>query len=128
MPIVSNPQVMRFIIPVARAKVILILRPYTTEEYAHFMGSRYAMNRLGKLDDQSMKARIDFVDKLLIGIEALDKDGQPDYVVYSSGGKEERLTPQVENWTKYIDASWKVSAGFDLEALVGEIEDNAVKN
>lgn len=128
MPIVSNPQVMRFIIPVGKAKVTLILRPYTTEEYARFMGSRYAMNRLGKLDDQSMKARIDFVDKLLTGIEAVDKDGQPDYVVYSASGKEERLTPQVEDWTKYINPSWKISAAFDLEALVGEIEETAIKN
>lgn len=128
MPIISNPQFQRFIIPVANAKVILILRAYTSEEYANFMGSRYGLNKFGKLNDTSMQSRIDFVDVLLIGIEAVDKDGQPDYVVYSVEGKEEKLSPQVANWKTYIKPSWKLGAALELETLSVQIEDAIIKN
>jgi hypothetical protein len=43
-------------------------------------------------------------------------------------GKEEKLTPQVENWKSHVNPSWKLSAAFELEARSAEIEDHRLKN
>lgn len=129
MPIVSNPQTRRITVPVGSAKVILSLRAYTTTEYAQFMGGRFGFKKKGKLDDRSMQARIEFVDALLVDIEAVDKDGQPDYVAYSSAtGREDKLTPQVENWKGYVNPSWKIAVALELEGEGAEVEDAAIKN
>lgn len=128
MPIVSNPQVQRIVVPVGNAKVVLVLRGYTTVEYARFMGSKYGLGKSGQLDDRSMLARIDFIDTLLVGIEACDEEGQPDEIFFLVDGKEEKLAPQVENWKTYVNPSWKLSAAFELEARSAEIEDHRLKN
>lgn len=129
MPILSNPQVRKIIVPVAGdVKVILICRDYTTSEYARFMGGRFDFKKKGKLDDRSMQARIDFIDTLLIDVEAVDKDGNPDYVVYACAGKVEKLTPQVENWKDYVNPSWKISAALTLEGESAEVQEDTIKN
>lgn len=128
MPIISNPQTRRIAVPVGSAKVVLVLRAYTTDEYAKFMGGRFGFKKKGRLDDRSMQARIEFIDALLVDIEALDADGNPDFVSYVSDGATTKLTPQVENWKSYVNPSWKISAALELEGESAEVEDGVIKN
>lgn len=128
MPIVSNPQQQRFAIPVGNAKVILILRAYTTDEYARFIGNQFAFAKARIQDNRSIQERIDFVDSLLVGIEALDKEGQPEEIVYSYGGREDKLTPQVDNWKGHINPSWKIAVAIELEGKAAETEGIVIKN
>lgn len=130
MPIISNPRVRRVAVPAGDARVVLVLRNYTADEYAQFMGGRFGFRKKGKIDDRSMQARIGFVDAILIDIEAVDRDGNPDYVVYvdPKTGKEEKLTNQAEDWKEYVNPSWKISAALELEGESAEIQETAVKN
>ena len=129
MPIVSNPQVRRISVPVGSAKVVLVLRAYSSEEYSKFMSGRFNFKKKGKLEDRSMQSRIEFIDNLLVDIEALDADGGPDFVTYMVDNvTSQRLTPQVENWKSYVNPSWKISVGLELEGQSAETEDGAIKN
>ena len=65
---------------------------------------------------------------MLIDIEAQDKEGRSDHVVYSIAGREEKLSSQVENWKDYVNPSWKISAALELEGESAEIEDGVIKN
>jgi hypothetical protein len=127
MPIVSNPQFRRIAVPVGSAKVILVLRAFTTDEYAKFMSGRYSFKKKGRLEDKSMNARIDFIDALLVDIEALDADDNPDIISYEADGKTQTLTPRVESWKAYVNPSWKISAALELEGVAAEEMDGALK-
>lgn len=110
--------------------VILILREYSVSEYTRFMSGRFEVKRKGRMEDRSMQSRIDFIDDLLEGLEAEDSKGKPDVVTYVNPdtGKEEPLTPDVENWTSYVNPSWKIAAAVELEGEGVEVENFALKN
>ncbi len=116
--------------PVGQGTVILVLRDYTAAQYIRFLGDRYEFRSRGQIEDHSMQSRLRFVDELLIGLEALDNAGNPDTVTYVHpvSGKEEVLTPEVENWKDYVNPSWKIAAAMDLEGESVAIESHALKN
>ncbi len=130
MPICANPNRRRIKISVAEASVVLVLREYTASEYARFMSRRFEFKKKGQMTDRSMQERMRFIDELLEGIEAWDADGKPDTVTYvdSRTGKEAPLTPEVENWTHYVNPSWKIAAAMELEGAYGEVESVTLKN
>ncbi len=87
------------------------LRQPTKKELNTFMASRYEVGRRGKMRDNSLDARIDLFDSLLIGVENLeDASGAP-------------ITP---DRTDEIPDNWKSAVIFqafeDIE--IGEIEKN----
>ena len=130
MPICANPKIRRVKVGVGQGAVILVLREYTAAEYTRFMNDRYEIKRKGKIDDHSMQSRIRFVDELLVGLEAEDAEGNPDTVnyVHPDTGKEEPLTPQVENWKGYVNPSWKIAVAMELEVANVEVESVTLKN
>lgn len=130
MPICANPKTRRVKVTVGQGTVILVLRDYTAAEYMRFMGDRYEFKPKGLIEDHSMQSRLRFVDDLLVGLEAEDTEGNSDTVTYVHPvtGVEEVLTPQVENWTHYVNPSWKIAAGVDLEGESVAIESPALKN
>ncbi|GJL78810.1 MAG: hypothetical protein NPINA01_17990 [Nitrospinaceae bacterium] len=130
MPICSNPKTRRIKVPVGQGAVILVLREYSAVEYTRFMSGRYEFKRQGQIEDRSMQSRLRFVDSLLEGLEAQDAQGKPDTVTYvdPESGKEAPLTPQVEDWTNYVNPSWKIAAAIELEGESVEIENVALKN
>jgi hypothetical protein len=130
MPICANPKTRRIKVPVEQGAVILILRDYTATEYTRFMSDRFAVKRKGKIEDRSVQLRLSFVDDLLEGLEAQDAEGKPDTVTYVNpkSGKEEPLTPEVENWTRYVNPSWKIAAAVELEGASVEAENVTLKN
>lgn len=130
MPICANPGKRRMKIAVGDASVILVLREYTASEYARFMSSRFEFKNKGQMTDRSMQERIHFIDQLLEGIEARDAKGDPDSVTYVNPvtGGEEPLTPEVKNWTAYVNPSWKIAAAMELEGVYGEVESVTLKN
>jgi hypothetical protein len=130
MPICANPEMRRIKVPIGEAAVILVLRDYSATEYTRFMSSRYAFKRLGQIDDRSMQSRLLFIDDLLTGLEAQDAEGNPDTVTYVNPktGKEEPLTPEVENWTRYVNPSWKIAAAVELEGESVAVENVTLKN
>ena len=130
MPICANPETRRIKVPIGKAAVILVLRDYTATEYTRFMSGRYAFKRLGQIEDRSMQSRLLFIDDLLTGLEAQDAKGKPDIVTYVNPktGKEEPLTPEVENWTRYVNPSWKIAAAQELEVANVEVENVTLKN
>jgi hypothetical protein len=130
MPICANPKRRRVKVAVGQGTVVLVLRDYTAVEYMRFMGDRYEFKPRGLIEDHSMQSRLRFVDELLTGLEAEDPEGNPDTVTYVHPvtGKEEALTPQVENWTSYVNSSWKIAAALDLEGESVAIESPALKN
>jgi hypothetical protein len=130
MSICSNPKERRIRVPVGTGAVILILRHPTNDEYLQFIGSQFRSRRSGAVDENSMQARVDFTDQLLIGIEGRDPDGGTDCVTYidPDGGEEKPLTPEVPCWKTYVRPSWKIAASMELEGDLAETEDNAAKN
>lgn len=63
-------------IEVQGEKVTFTFRQPTKEELNKFMGSRYPVDRKNRPSDNSLKARVDFFDLLIIGIDNLaDKTG-----------------------------------------------------
>lgn len=130
MPICANPETRRVKVAVGPAAVILVLRDYTATEYTRFMSGRYAFKSLGQIEDRSMQSRLQFVDDLLTGLEARDALGKPDTVTYvnPASGKEEPLTPDVENWTCYVNPSWKIAAAVELEGESVAAENVTLKN
>lgn len=130
MPICANPKTRRVKVSVGQGAVILILREYNASEYTRFMSGRFEVKRKGRIEDHSMQLRLGFVDDLLQGIEARDAQGKPDTVTYidPNSGKEEPLTPKVENWKSYVNPSWKIAAAVELEGENVEVESVALKN
>ncbi len=130
MPICANPKIRRVQVPVGQNRVILVLRDYTAAEYIRFMNDRYVFKAEGRVEDHSMQSRLRFVDDLLVGLEAEDAGGNPETVTYVHpiNGTEEPLTPQVENWTHYVNPSWKIAAAVELERESVAIESSALKN
>ena len=130
MPICSNPKQRRLRITVGDQAVILVLRDYSSSEYARFMSARYGLRRKGGIKDESMEARIGFIDDLLIDIDAEDGDGRQTDVTYidpNSGG-ESKLSPEVADWKQFVNPSWKIAAAIELESLNAEVESSALKN
>ncbi|MBI5427260.1 MAG: hypothetical protein HZA02_03150 [Nitrospinae bacterium] len=130
MPILSNPRIRRVAVPVGKDKAVLLLRNYDTEEYTQFLSDRYLLKHGGRVEDRSMQARIDFIDKLLVGVEAMNEHGQPDYVTYvdPASGTQEKLTPQVDHWRDFVNPSWKIAAALELEGQTAELENATLKN
>ena len=130
MPICANPKTRRVKVAVGQNRVILVLRDYTAAEYIRFMNDRYEFKRKGLIEDHSMQSRLRFVDDLLVGLEAEDAEGNPDTVTYVHPitGSEEPLTPQVENWKRYVNPSWKIAAAVELEGESVAVENSALKN
>ena len=130
MPICANPVNRKVKVPVGQGTVVLVLREYSTSEYTRFMSDRYEFKRQGQVVDRSMPSRLRFIDELLEGLEAQDVKGKPDIVTYVNPktGQEEPLTPEVENWTSYVNASWKIAAAIELEGENFEVETAALKN
>lgn len=130
MPICANPATRRIKVPVGQAVVILVLRDYTATEYTRFMSGRYEFKRQGKIEDRSMQSRLQFVGDLLIGLEAQDAEGNHDTVTYVNpkSGREEPLTPEVENWTRYVNPSWKIAAAVELERESVAVQNVTLKN
>lgn len=130
MPIHSNPQQHRVKVSVAEnANVILVLRNYTVDEYTSYLDSQFKVRKRGKIDSHFTQARVQFIDKLLVDIEA-EVDGQRDMVIYTDpvDGEEKHLTRSVENWKAHISPSWKIAAALVLESNSAEIEGHLVKN
>ena len=130
MPICANPKTRRIKVPVEKGAVVLVLRDYSAAEYTRFMSDRYEFKRKGRIEDRSMQSRLRFVDDLLQGLEAQDAQGKPDTVTYVNpkSGKEEALTPDVEDWTSYVNPSWKIAAALQLEGESLEVETATLKN
>ena len=130
MSICSNPKERRVRVPVGDQAVILILRDYSPSEYARFMGGRYGFKRKGKISDQSMQARIGFIDDLMVGIDAEDANGKKTHVTYvePKSGQEKKLTPEVPDWRQFVNPSWKIAAALELEGETAEIENETLKN
>ena len=130
MPICANPKTRRVKVRVDGGKIILVLRDPSVAEYIRFMNGRYEFGRKGVIEDHSMQSRLRFVDDLLVGLEAEDDAGNIDTVTYvhPETGKEEQLTERVENWTDYINPSWKIAAAQLLEGENVAIENSALKN
>jgi len=130
MPICSNPKVRRVRIPVGESAVVLLLRDYSAEEYTRFMSSRFGFSGKGKIEDQSMEARLRFIDALLMGLHAEDPRGNRDVVTYidAASGEEKTLTPEVDRWKEHINPSWKISAALELEGKAAEVEYHNAKN
>ena len=74
---------------------ILITRRPTPEEKEVFLAARFA------LGSNAAKARIEFMDTILIGCEKLEVDGP--------GGEAVPITPATPNWKREIDPAWKTS-------------------
>ena len=132
MPILANPDKVRVSIPVGDAKVILILRAPTAEEQLNFLAARFKISGKKKVVDNSTRARIDFIDLLLAGIEALDEEGNADYVEFKnpaagsgpSAGRNEKLTAEIPGWKSHVNNTWKLAAAmqFESELNAGEIQ------
>lgn len=91
--------------------VVFTLRHPMKKELNKFMNSRYEVGRRGKIQDNSLNARIELFDSLLIGVENLeDASGAP-------------INPDRKD---EIPDNWKSAVIFqafeDLE--IGEIEKN----
>jgi len=129
MPILANPASRRVVIPVGDSKVILVLRNYTTKEYTRYLSSQSKPKGKLPLDDNEVdekwQARIDFIDELLIGIDARDGKGEPDHVAYlnNANDKEEPLTVEVPGWKEYVNASWKIAAALQIEGGLADGEE-----
>jgi hypothetical protein len=130
MPICVNPKIRRIAVPVGQGTVVLVLREYSASEYLRFMSDRFEVKSKGRFEDRSMQLRLRFIDDLLQELEALDTHGQPDTVTYihPETGNEEPLTSKVENWTRYVNPSWKIAAAMELEAESVAVENVALKN
>lgn len=131
MPIICNSKTRRIVVNVdGGAKVVLICRAATTEEYKRFMSGRVAMMFAKKNDETKLiDKREKWIDQLLVDIEAYDADGNADYVAYvKEDGSAEKLTPQVPDWKLHIPVSWKISASLAYELGGAEIESEALKN
>jgi len=117
-------------VPVDQGAVILILREFSASEYTRFMSGRFEFKRHGQIEDRSMQSRLRFIDDLLEGLEAWDAHGNPDTVIYlhPATGKEEPLTPEVANWTNYVNPSWKIAAAVELEGVNAAVENVTLKN
>lgn len=130
MPICANPKNRRVKVRVDGGKVVLVLRDHSAEEYIRFMNGRYEFGRKGVIEDHSMQSRLRFVDELLVGLEAEDGVGNKDTVTYihPDTGEEEPLTERVENWTDFVNPSWKIAAAQLLEGESVATENAALKN
>ncbi len=130
MPICTNPKIRRVRVPVGPNVVVLLLRDYSADEYSRFMSSRFGFRNKGEVEDQSMSARIRFIDELLTNLEAEDASGKRDIVTYvhPATGEEKPLTPEVERWKDYVNPSWKISAALELEGKAAEVEYQTAKN
>ncbi len=130
MSICSNPSERRIKVPEGNSTVVLVLRDYSTSEYGAYMKSRFKMKRGGQVEDRSFDARIEFIDRLLIGIEGIGPDGRPTDVTYADPAtrEEKKLGPDVENWQHLVNPKWKFSAAVELESGDAETDSDAIKN
>ena len=130
MSLLVNPKERKVSIAVEDATVTLVLRQYTMNEYSKFMEQRYSFKHTGEVKDRSMTSRVQFIDSLLKNIYAEDADGKNVDILYIDPESEEtkELTPQVPDWQKYIDASWKIATAIKLEQQSAYLESSALKN
>ena len=97
MSLLINPKERIVYVVVEGYKISLILRQYTMNEYANFMEQRFSFKHTGEVNDKSMTARVQFIDKLLVDIRAEDEKGQTEKIVFidPQTNEQKELTPQV---------------------------------
>jgi len=109
-------------------KVILILRNPDSSESLRFIKS-LAVNSASHKDNMNMiQSRIDFIDSVLIGIEAENENGSPDSITYLDDGEEKKLTNEIPNWKQFLHPSWKIAASQTLEGQFKTEEQETIKN
>jgi hypothetical protein len=88
-------------IMVGDEEVLFTLRRPENKELNEFLEDRYEVGRRNKIRDNSLQARIDFFDKLILKVETLeDEFGQ--------------ITPERAGWKDAIPANWKSNIIFTL--------------
>lgn len=126
-----NPGVVNIEIPYGDLKVVLVLRNTSSEEFCHFLKSRFKFGTGGNvLEDQSSSARIDFIDQLLLDIKVKDKEGHMGEAVFTDPdtGEEKPLTPETPEWKKYVLPSFKHAAAVVFEGVSAKMENAILKN
>lgn len=133
MGLLANPEHKVVRVYVRGGSVRFTLDKMTSKDWIEYRNKRFSMRARGrkKLDqsDKSSELKIKLFDRKVLSAEAFDEEDQPTPFEYIDPETKEvrELTPQVPNWTDYIDASWKVSAMSWLDEEEAEEED-AVKN
>jgi hypothetical protein len=129
MAININPGITKVEIPYCGETVVLVLRDYTTEEFCQFQKSRFKLVSPGKVDDHSSQARIEFIETILTDIKVKTKEGETEVSFTDPAtGKEKPLTPSVQNWKKYVQASFKCAAAMVFEGMSANLEHTTLKN
>ena len=126
-----NPGVTNIEIPYGEVKVVLVLRSTTSEEFCHFLKSRFKFGTAGGvMEDQSSSARIEFIDQLLLDIKVKDKEGNLGEAVFTDAhsGEEKPLTPETLDWKKYVLPSFKHAAAVVFEGVSAKMENAVLKN
>lgn len=126
-----NPSVFNIEIPHGEFKVVLVLRNSTSEEYCHFLKSRFKFGTGGEiLQDQSSFARIEFIDQLLLDIKVKDKEGNLEQAVFTDpeSGEEKPLDSKTPDWKKFVLPSFKHAAAVVFEGVSANMENSMLKN
>lgn len=96
------------VVPLGGEEVTLSYREPTNEELNKFLSRRYIAGKGGGVRDTSLKARVEFHDKLLTGVDNLeDEDGAPVTV--------ERADKIPVNWKNEIIFKQFEQTGIDIK-------------
>ena len=130
MEINVKPKNLELHMPVGDNTLVLVLRSCKTEEVFQYFQKMRAIDDENMYDASFHGFRFDFIDSLLIDIKALDAEGNEERVVYSDPetGEDRSLTPEVPDWTKYIDELHKLRAATQLEQNYLMMESAKLKN
>lgn len=115
-------------VAVGTSSVILILREPTTEEYTHFIGMVSHPTRNASQQEKVVEKRIQFIDKLLIGIDAEDSEGNQEEIFVPRESGKAKLTAELEGWKECIRPDWKLAASFNIEGKFLAVEQETLKN
>lgn len=130
MAINIKPKNLELYMPVGDSTLVLVLRACTTEEVFRYFQKMREIDDENMYDASSHSFRFNFIDTLLVDIKALSVEGNEERVVYSDPetGEDKPLTPQVPDWTKYIDELHKLRAATQLEQNYLMMESAKLKN
>lgn len=129
MTICANPESRRIKVQAGQDFVICVFKEPTTDQYTKFVAAVTAEARKQKDSTRIIAKKFSFFDQLITGLEGRSASGEPEVVEYrDDNGEMHALTPDVQNWTKYIHPAWKLAAVSQLEGQFETEEENAVKN
>ena len=118
----------RIKVAVGNSFIILILREPTTDEYTNFIAVVSHPARKESQHEKVVQKRIAFIDKLLVGVDGEDSEGNKEEIAIQGDGEISLLTAEIEGWKNHIRPSWKLAASFTLEGRFGAEEQDALKN